>query len=150
MPRAYPPEPRADAQKRLWTKTCEKLRYRYHIENEYQLEEISSKAYSSLHHAVSEDAKLTEVAARFPQNFVEAFAALELAVHDAAQAAIDFRDETMKLWTNLRSADGIRDAIHAMEGNNLHLGKVPNGAYVVEDAYLFSSLKGQLYAVPEE
>jgi hypothetical protein len=61
MPRAYPPEPRAGAQKLLWTKTCEKLKYRYHIENEYQLEEISLKAYSSLHHAVSENAKRTEV-----------------------------------------------------------------------------------------
>jgi len=83
MPRAYPPEPRADAQKLLWAKTCEKLKYCYHIESEYQLEEISSKAYSSLHHAVSENEKLTEVVGRFSQNFGEAFAALELAVvHD--------------------------------------------------------------------
>jgi hypothetical protein len=93
----------------------------------------------------------SEVVGRFPQNFVEAFTALELAVvHDVTQAAVDLRNETMKLWTNLRSADEIRDAIHATEGNNLHLGKVPNGAYIVEDAYLFSSLKGQLYAVSEQ
>ena len=56
----------------------------------------------------------------------------------------------MKLWTNLRSADGIRDAIHATEGNNLHLGKMLNGVCVVEGAYLFSSLKGQLYAASEQ
>ena len=56
------------------------------------------------------------------------------------------RNETMKLRTNLRSSDEICDAVHATEGNNLHLGKVLNGAYVVEDAYVFSSLKGQLYA----
>ena len=93
----------------------------------------------------------TEVVDRFPQNFVEASAAIELAVvHDATQAAIDLRNETMKLRTNLRSADDIRDAIHATEGNNLHLGKVLNGVYVVEDAYLFSSLKGQLYEVSEQ
>ena len=98
MPRAYPPAPRADAQKLLWTKTCEKLEYRYHIENEYQLEEISSKAYSSLRHAVSENAKPTDVVDRFPRNFVEAFAVLGLAVvHYATQAAIDLRNETMKL-----------------------------------------------------
>ena len=64
MLRAYPPEPRAEDQKLRWTKTCETLKYRYHIENEYQLEDISSKAYSSLHHAVSENAKLTEVVDR--------------------------------------------------------------------------------------
>ena len=75
---------------------------------------------------------------RFPQNFVGAFAALELAVvNDMTQAALDLRNETMKLWSNLRSADEIRDAIHATEGNNLH-------------AYLFSCLKGQLYEVSEQ
>ena len=151
MLRAYPPEPRTKDQKLLWTKTCEKLKYRYRIENEYQLEELSAKAYSSIHHAVSGNAKLTEVVDRFPQNFVGAFAAPELAVvHGATQVAIDLRNETMKLWTNLRSADEICHAIHATEGNNLYLGKVLNGVCVVEDAYLFSSLKGQLCAVAEQ
>ena len=60
MLRTYPPKPRAEDQKLLWTKTCEKLKYCYHIENEYQPEEISAKAYSSIHHAVSGNAKLTD------------------------------------------------------------------------------------------
>ena len=62
----------------------------------------------------------------------------------------DLRNGPMALWTDLPSADGIRYAIHTAKGNNLHLGKVLNGAYVAEGAYLFSSPKSDFVSYYRE